>query len=198
MNRPRRSLSRTSSGVQRLVVRRQAGGGEGVDLGERRGGRRAWPSTTPRALEGGAGSCPRAGHATGSPGSRPPASPSPRRARRPCSDCARNCLLLVIAEMAAAPFVGGGRHGRAGQREDLQSASRRGAPSARIRDCAGRRHWRTRGSPRRSRCSHAAAPGPPPIPASGASSRYACAPRRSRARRQRSGSCDALGRPSPG
>ena len=49
----------------------------------------------------------------------------------------QEAVLFVIAEMPAAPFLGGGRHGGARQREDLHRRSGAAGWSARTPGCAG-------------------------------------------------------------
>ena len=147
-----------------FVVGGEAGGGEGVD-GVEVAQARAVAFDHAALLERGSDHAPEPLDARGSPGSRPQASPSPRRGPATMRLCVRNSRLLVIAVIAAAPFIGGGRHGRAGQREDLhrRAVPPRGQPEFEI--VRRRRHWRIRGSPRRSRCCRAEAPEPLRIPA---------------------------------
>ena len=101
-----------------LVIGGHAGGGEGVDVVRGRAGPPHGPRRR-RASRTWRGSCPRAGHSEGLSGFQTAGQSITSSRPATIRLSARNSLLLVIAVIAAAPFIGGGRHGRAGQREDL-------------------------------------------------------------------------------
>ena len=118
-----------------LMVGREAGRREGVDGGQIAQAR-AVPLDDAAAARRSPRSCPRAARATGCPGSRRPASPSPRRAPRPSGSRSwnrparrgRNSRRPTRRRWAA-------RRSRAAGRSS--AANRAAAPSARIRGCCG-------------------------------------------------------------
>ena len=163
MKMPWRSLSHTSSAVQpSWSEARPAAAKALMELRSRRPA--PWPSTTPR-FSNVAWIMPQSRLWEGFSGFQTAGQSITSSRPATMRLCFRKRRLLVVAVIAAAPFIGGGRHCRAGQGEDLHRRAVPPGGEPELEIVRRHRRWRIRGSPRRSRCCRAGERGPLRIPA---------------------------------